>query len=189
MRSLGLSFAVSDAHREVRRAADIVTRLPGGRARCARCAITCSPCRRATNGADDVSGDCDCCLLALLIGVVVLSGGERQAAAPVTVGGTPQDPGYSAKKARLIQTGPDGQPVYTVDAAQVQQQPAQGTVDMQQVVLGFKDAAGDQWTARSERGQLAQNSGIVQLEGSVHVTGIVPGTAERGRHHDRALGV
>lgn len=30
MRSLGLSFAVSDAHREVRRAADIVTRLPGG---------------------------------------------------------------------------------------------------------------------------------------------------------------
>jgi len=116
--------------------------------------------------------------VALLIGVVVLSGGERQGAAPVTVGGVPQDPGYSAKKARLIQTGPDGQPVYTVDAAQVQQQPAQGTVDMQHVVLGFKDAAGDQWTARSERGQLAQNSGIVQLEGSVHVTGIVPGTAE-----------
>jgi LPS export ABC transporter protein LptC len=60
----------------------------------------------------------------------------------------------------------------------VQQQPAEGTVDMQQVVLGFKDAAGDQWTARAARGQLAQNSGIVQLEGSVHVTGIVPGTAE-----------
>jgi LPS export ABC transporter protein LptC len=114
----------------------------------------------------------------LLIGVVVLSGGERQGAAPVAVGGTPQDPGYSAKKARLIQTGPDGQPVYTVDAAQVQQQPEQSTVDMQQVVLGFKDAAGDQWTARAARGQLAQNSGIVQLEGAVHVTGILPGTDE-----------
>jgi LPS export ABC transporter protein LptC len=116
--------------------------------------------------------------VALLVGVVVLFGGERQGAAPVTVGGTAQDLGYSAKKARLIQTGPDGQPIYTVDAAQVQQQPAQGTVDMQQVVLGFKDAAGDQWTARAARGQLAQNSGIVQLEGSVHLTGIVPGTEE-----------
>jgi 3-deoxy-D-manno-octulosonate 8-phosphate phosphatase (KDO 8-P phosphatase) len=31
MRAAGLSFAVADAHREVRRAADVVTRLPGGR--------------------------------------------------------------------------------------------------------------------------------------------------------------
>jgi 3-deoxy-D-manno-octulosonate 8-phosphate phosphatase (KDO 8-P phosphatase) len=31
MRAAGLSFAVADAHREVRRAADIVTRRPGGR--------------------------------------------------------------------------------------------------------------------------------------------------------------
>jgi 3-deoxy-D-manno-octulosonate 8-phosphate phosphatase (KDO 8-P phosphatase) len=30
MRAAGLSFAVADAHREVRRAANIVTRLPGG---------------------------------------------------------------------------------------------------------------------------------------------------------------
>jgi lipopolysaccharide export system protein LptC len=116
--------------------------------------------------------------VALFVGVVVLSGGERQGAAPVTVGGRPQDPGYSAKQARLIQTGTDGQPLYTLDAAQVQQQPEQGIVNMQQVVLGFKDAAGDQWTARAARGQLAQNSGIVQLEGAVHVTGIVPGTEE-----------
>jgi 3-deoxy-D-manno-octulosonate 8-phosphate phosphatase (KDO 8-P phosphatase) len=31
MRAAALSFAVADAHREVRRAADIVTRAPGGR--------------------------------------------------------------------------------------------------------------------------------------------------------------
>ena len=31
MRAAALSFAVADAHREVRRVADIVTRLPGGR--------------------------------------------------------------------------------------------------------------------------------------------------------------
>ena len=31
MRAAALSFAVADAHREVRRVADVVTRLPGGR--------------------------------------------------------------------------------------------------------------------------------------------------------------
>jgi LPS export ABC transporter protein LptC len=113
----------------------------------------------------------------LLVGVVVLSGGEREGAAPVTVE-APSDPGYSAKQARLVQTGPDGLPVYTLDAQEVQQQPAHSTVDMQQVVLGFKDSAGDQWTARANHGELAQNSGIVNLDGAVHVTGIVPGTGE-----------
>ena len=115
--------------------------------------------------------------VALLVGVVVLSGGERGGAARVTVE-APSDPGYSAKQARLVQTGPDGLPVYTLDAQEVQQQPAQSTVDMQQVVLGFKDSTGDQWTARANHGELAQNSGIVQLDGAVHVTGIVPGTGE-----------
>jgi 3-deoxy-D-manno-octulosonate 8-phosphate phosphatase (KDO 8-P phosphatase) len=31
MRATALSFAVADAHRTARRAADVVTRLPGGR--------------------------------------------------------------------------------------------------------------------------------------------------------------
>ena len=116
--------------------------------------------------------------IALLIGVVVLSGGERQGAAPVPVGELPPDPGYSAKQARLVQTGPDGQPLYTLDAAEVQQQPQAGTVDMQQVVMGFKDASGGQWTARGNHGELAQNTGIVQLDGAVHVAGTLPGTSE-----------
>jgi LPS export ABC transporter protein LptC len=116
--------------------------------------------------------------VALLVGVVVLSGGEREGAAPVTVEGTSADPGYSAKQARLVQTGADGQPVYTLDAQEVQQQPEQSTIDMQQVVFGFKDSSGDQWTARAKHGELAQNSGIVNLDGAVHVTGILPGTTD-----------
>jgi len=116
--------------------------------------------------------------IGLLVGVVVLSGGERQGAAPVTVEGLPPDPGYAAKQAHLIQTGPDGLPQYTLDAAVVQQQPTTGIVDMQQVVFGFKDSAGDQWTAVANHGELEQNSGVVRLEGAVHVSGTVPGTAE-----------
>jgi lipopolysaccharide export system protein LptC len=115
--------------------------------------------------------------VALIVGVVVLSGGERQGAAPVAVE-APPDPGYSAKKARLVQTGPDGQPLYTLDADEVQQLPQTGLINLQQVVLGFKDSSGNQWTARGKRGELAQNSGMVKLAGDVHVSGIVPGTSE-----------
>jgi LPS export ABC transporter protein LptC len=43
---------------------------------------------------------------------------------------------------------------------------------------GFRDASGGEWTARAERGELAQNSGIVKLEGAVHVAGVLPGSAE-----------
>lgn len=114
----------------------------------------------------------------LLVGVVVLSGGEREGAAPVTVEGIPTDPGYSAKQARLVQTGPDGQPTYTLDAQEVQQQPAQSSINLQQVVFGFKDSSGDEWTARANHGELAQNSGIVRLDGAVHITGVLPGTSE-----------
>ena len=116
--------------------------------------------------------------VALIVGVIVLSGGEREVAAPVVIEGAPADPGYAAKKARLVQTGPDGAPLYTIDAQEVQQLPEQDTVDLQQVVLGFKDAAGDEWTTTARHGEVAQNSGIVKLDGSVHATGVVPGTAD-----------
>ena len=115
---------------------------------------------------------------ALLVGVVVISGGERQGAVPVAVEEAPPDPGYSARKAHLIQTGPDGSPTYTLDADEVQQQPRSGLIDMSQVVMGFKDSSGDRWTARGDHGQLEQNTGIVKLEGAVRVSGVVPGTED-----------
>ncbi len=116
-------------------------------------------------------------LVALIVGVVVLSGPQRESAAPATVGPL-HDPGYAARKARLIQTGADGRALYTLDAAQIQQQPNQGTVDLQQVQLGFHDTSGTQWTARADRGRLTQESGVVQLEGGVRVAGALPDTGE-----------
>jgi LPS export ABC transporter protein LptC len=115
-------------------------------------------------------------LVALVVGVVVLSGQQREASAPPGVSAPLQDPGYSAVQARLVQTGADGLPVYTLDAAQIQQQPDAGLVELQQVLLGFRDPSGNQWTARAHRGELAQGSSIVRLFGDVHVSGIVPGT-------------
>jgi LPS export ABC transporter protein LptC len=109
---------------------------------------------------------------------VALSGTQREST-PTTPVGPAHDLGYGALKAHLVQTGADGKPVYTLDAARIQQQPDQGVVNLEQVQLGFRDDSGDMWTARAARGALAQNSGIVSLEGDVHVDGVLPGSEER----------
>ena len=89
-----------------------------------------------------------------------------------------RDPGYAARNARLVQTGPDGEPLYTLNAAQIRQEPDEGRVDMQQVQLGFRDAAGNNWTARGAHGAMGQDTGVIELDGAVHVSGIVPGTQD-----------
>ena len=114
-------------------------------------------------------------LLALIVGVVVLTGPQRESTAPSSGVRPPHDPGYSALQARLVQTGADGLPLYTLDAARIQQQPDREVVDLEQVKLGFRDSSGNQWTARALRGEVAQDSGVVQLDGDVHVDGRLPG--------------
>jgi lipopolysaccharide export system protein LptC len=117
-------------------------------------------------------------LVVLIIAVVVFSGPQRGTAVVTTAPGVPHDPGYSARDARLVQTGADGTPTYTLDAAQIQQQPNRGIVDMQQVQLGFRDASGNQWTARARHGELGQDTGVVVLDGDVHVSRTLPGTQD-----------
>jgi len=117
-------------------------------------------------------------VLALIVGMVLLTAPQPESVARAATGQPLHDPGYSAQQARLVQTGVDGQPVYTLDAAQIQQRPDRGVVELQQVRLGFRDAEGNQWTARAARGELAQGSGIVQLAGDVHVNGTLPGSGE-----------
>jgi LPS export ABC transporter protein LptC len=117
-------------------------------------------------------------LLALIVGLVLLTAPQPESVARTTAGQPLHDPGYSAMQARLVQTGSDGLPLYTLDAVHIQQEPNRGLVELQQVQLGFRDASGNQWTARAARGELAQGSGVVQLDGDVHVAGILPGTDE-----------
>ena len=117
-------------------------------------------------------------VLALIVGMVLLTAPQPESVARAATGQPLHDPGYSAQQARLIQTGADGLPVYARDAAQIQQRPDRGTVELQQVRLGFRDTEGNQWTARAARGDLAQGSGVVQLEGDVHVNGTLPGSGE-----------
>ena len=117
-------------------------------------------------------------LLALIVGMVLLTAPQPESVARAATGQPLHDPGYSAVQAQLVQTGSDGRPIYTLDAAQIQQRPDRELVELQQVRLGFRDAEGNQWTARAARGELEQGSDVVRLDGDVHVDGTLPGTGE-----------
>jgi LPS export ABC transporter protein LptC len=117
-------------------------------------------------------------VVALIVGMVLLTAPRPESVARAATEQPLHDPGYSAQQARLVQTGVDGRPIYTLDADQIQQRPDRGLVELQQVRLGFRDTEGNQWTARAARGELAQGSGVVQLAGDVHVSGTLPGSGE-----------
>ena len=74
-------------------------------------------------------------VIAVIVGSVLLTGQQREASAPTTVEEPMRDPGYAARNANLIQTGPDGHPLYTLSAALIRQLPGKGTVE----TSGFKE--------------------------------------------------
>ena len=115
-------------------------------------------------------------VIAVIVGSVLLTGQQREASAPTTVEEPMRDPGYAARNANLVQTGPDGHPLYTLSAALIRQLPGKGTVDLERVQLGFRDSSGDQWSARAEHGELGENTGQVELTGDVHVASVLPGS-------------
>jgi LPS export ABC transporter protein LptC len=117
--------------------------------------------------------------IVVIAGTVVL-GGQRSETAPTTIEESLRDPGYAARDARLVQTGPDGHPLYTLDADVIRQQPDQDTVELSHAKLGFYDTTGNLWTAHGERGEVGQNSGVVELSGNVHVAGLLPGSHQPG---------
>ena len=118
--------------------------------------------------------------VAVIVGTIVLGGQQGETTAPTTIEEPLRDPGYAARDARLVQTGADGHPVYTVNADVIRQQPDEDTVELEQANLGFRDTTGNQWTARGEHGKVGQNTGKVELSGNVHVAGILPGTLQPG---------
>jgi len=115
--------------------------------------------------------------LAIVAGSIWL-GSQQSGSAPATpVERGSTDLGYSAHKATLIETGPDGMPMYTVNAEIIRERP-NNNVDFQQVQMSFRDDDGQTWTAHAKHGELGQDTGDVVLTGDVHVDGILPGSTD-----------
>ena len=114
----------------------------------------------------------------VVIGGTIFFGGQQTETAAPTVVEEQREPGYAARDAKLVQTGPDGHPLYTVDAEVIRQQPDDNTIELEQATLGFHDVNGALWTARGEQGQVGQDTGTVELSGNVHVNGTPQGTLQ-----------
>jgi LPS export ABC transporter protein LptC len=112
----------------------------------------------------------------VIAGTILLSG--QQTGTATTVVEEPRDPGYAGRDAKLVQTGSDGHPLYTLEAEVIRQQPDEDIIEAEKATLGFYDANGSLWTARGGRGKVEQNSGIVELADDVHVNGTPQGTEQ-----------
>lgn len=84
--------------------------------------------------------------------------------------------GYSARDAQLIQTGADGLPLYTLDAATIRELPQAHRVQLNQVRMSVREGS-DQWTATADRGAVLRGSSRIELDGHVNVSGSVQGSS------------
>jgi LPS export ABC transporter protein LptC len=116
--------------------------------------------------------------IAIIVGSVMLGGQAPENVATTTVDQRAGDLGYSARNTRMIETGPDGRPMYTIEASLIHEPPQSTTVLLQQVRLGFKDTSGNQWQGRADAGELSQKNGQVKLSGDVRISGKLPGMAD-----------
>jgi len=115
--------------------------------------------------------------IAIIVGSFWLGGEQRETTATTTVEASSTDLGYSARNATLVETGVDGLPVYTLNADVIRQHPGDG-VEFEQVQMSFRDANGQTWKGRADRGELTTDTGKVDLSGNVHVNGVLPGSEQ-----------
>ncbi|HEV7136694.1 MAG TPA: LPS export ABC transporter periplasmic protein LptC [Steroidobacteraceae bacterium] len=113
-------------------------------------------------------------IVAVIVASLLLS--QQQGAAPpsATVRENAFNEGYSASDASLVETGADGRPLYTLDAATIRQLPNEGQVLLTQVRMSFHDADGNPWTVTADRGDLVQATQQARLAGNVRVSGMLP---------------
>lgn len=115
-------------------------------------------------------------IIAVIVASIFLSRQQGATPAATTVQANGWDEGYSAENARLVETGTDGLPLYTLNAATIRQLPNEDQVQLTQVQMSFRDANGNPWTATSDRGELEQTADRVHLAGNVHIAGTMGST-------------
>lgn len=128
-------------------------------------------------------------IVAVIIASLLLARQQGAAPASTTVRENSWDEGYSATGARVVETGTDGRPMYTLNAATIRQLPDEGQVRLTQVQMSFRDADGNPWTATADHGELEQAAQQVLLSGNVHVSGTLAGASGSAQISTTSLSV
>lgn len=89
------------------------------------------------------------------------------------------DPGYSARDARIVETGDDGRPRYRLHAELITQPPGDPRVLLTRPRLAYTDAGGGTWNATAQSGVVAEAREHIELTGEVELDGRFGGTGDR----------
>lgn len=89
------------------------------------------------------------------------------------------DPGYSARDARIVETGDDGRPRYRLHADLVTQPPGDPRVLLTRPRLSYTDAGGGTWNAHAHSGVVAESREQIELAGEVELDGTFGRTGSR----------
>lgn len=81
------------------------------------------------------------------------------------------DPGYSASDARIVETGPDGQPRFTLRAASIRQDPRSLEVSLERLSMQVQDDGATPWTLTAASGRMPEDASQIDLSGDVRVAG------------------
>jgi LPS export ABC transporter protein LptC len=115
-------------------------------------------------------------LLVVAVGLLMWRGngtpGPRSSTAT-----TAADPGYVATDAEIIQTGPDGQPLYRLRAQRVEQARAGAEILVTEPRLTYQEGSGPTWSLRAATGTLPADTGRADLAGSVYAVATRPDAA------------
>jgi LPS export ABC transporter protein LptC len=116
--------------------------------------------------------------LSVLVVLLYVQNSQNTGPASTRTQDTASQPGFVALDAHIIQTGDDGQPVYTLDASQISQPVPQGLIYLTSPVLHYTPAGGNPWVLTAEHGQLPQGGHMADLSGMVKASGKPQGSAQ-----------
>jgi LPS export ABC transporter protein LptC len=117
-------------------------------------------------------------LLAVAILAVLLYIQEPESNSPAanTAQSAAPEPGFVATRAQIIETGDNGQPLYTLEAQRIEQPVPQGIVYLTDPVLHYAPPGANPWVLTAQRGQLPQSADNADLSGMVSATGMPEGS-------------
>lgn len=112
-------------------------------------------------------------VLALVVVTVVslLTGRRAQDVSTPTTYTEPPQPGYYMKRARIVETGKNGEPLYRVEADRLQQNPADNSIEMDDLKLVYHTETDRDWTLTAVQGFVPPGAQTLDLVGNVTIVG------------------
>lgn len=111
------------------------------------------------------------CSLVLVAAVSLFSTRRGPESDATTAQIQPPQPGYYMRGARITEMGEDGEPLYRVEAARIQQDPVDNSVRLEDLTLIYRTPEARNWTLTAARGFVPPGSKTLNLAGDVRIIG------------------